>query len=209
MYKLEGAQKDHWVQPRLGTMTASLGSLFQGLTTFPVKNLFLMSNLNSPWCSFIPPLFFCPKYICSYRLHVFEIPMECFTSYLVQALKLRLVFLLKTSGWRKIPYGQCTIHWWKFVCDCSVTAKVHLIQLFVQDRGECSYRNNNIAGNLAVVVSPLLKKILLVSSSCCSCSFPALTALEVFPVCCDLCGDFLWLTIEPKGHHQRPDSSVL
>ena len=31
-----------------------LGSLFQWPTTLLVKNLFLMSSLNFPWCSFIP-----------------------------------------------------------------------------------------------------------------------------------------------------------
>lgn len=44
-------------------------------------------------------------------------------------------------------------------------------------RREYSYRINDIAGNLAVIVSSLLKKILLVPSSCCSCPFPALTEL--------------------------------
>lgn len=166
------------------------------------------SNLNSPWCSFIPP-FFCPKYICSYRLHFFKRLWNASLPILLKHCSLDPVFLLKTSGWRIIPHGQCTVQWWKFVCDCSVTAKVHLIQLFVQDRGGYSYRNNNIADNLAIIVSPLLKKILLVHSSCCSCSFPALTELLKSFLSTVIFGDFLWLTVEPKGHHQRPDSSVL
>ncbi|KAK4826821.1 hypothetical protein QYF61_011629 [Mycteria americana] len=39
---------------RLGASTASLGSLFQGLTTVSVKKCFPMSSLNLPWCSFEP-----------------------------------------------------------------------------------------------------------------------------------------------------------
>jgi len=39
---------------RLDAMTTSLGSLFQWLTTLSVKNLFQMSNLIFPWCSFTP-----------------------------------------------------------------------------------------------------------------------------------------------------------
>jgi len=35
-------------------MTTSAGSLLQWPTTLSVKNLFLMSNLNFPWCSFNP-----------------------------------------------------------------------------------------------------------------------------------------------------------
>jgi len=35
-------------------MTASLGSLLHCPTILSVKNLFLMSYLNFPWCSFIP-----------------------------------------------------------------------------------------------------------------------------------------------------------
>jgi len=39
---------------RLETSTASLGSLFQCLTTLLVKKCFLMSSLNLSWCSFEP-----------------------------------------------------------------------------------------------------------------------------------------------------------
>lgn len=35
-------------------LITSLRTLFQWLTSLSVKNLFLMSNLNVPWCSFIP-----------------------------------------------------------------------------------------------------------------------------------------------------------
>jgi len=34
--------------------TIALGSLFQYLTTLPVNNFFLLSNLNLPWHNFRP-----------------------------------------------------------------------------------------------------------------------------------------------------------
>jgi len=76
---LEGTYKDHWVQflgPQrtnqksdhvtestvqtfpelweLAAMVTALGSLFLCLTTFSVKNFFLISNLNFPCCNFMP-----------------------------------------------------------------------------------------------------------------------------------------------------------
>lgn len=39
---------------RFAIMTTSLRSLFKRPKTLSMKNLFLMSNLNFPWCSFIP-----------------------------------------------------------------------------------------------------------------------------------------------------------
>jgi len=37
---------------RLGALSTSPGSLFQGLTNLSVKKRFLMSSLNLPWHSF-------------------------------------------------------------------------------------------------------------------------------------------------------------
>jgi len=48
------AQSKHLNSKRLGAMTTSLGSLFQCVTTLSVKNLFLMSSLNLPYCSLTP-----------------------------------------------------------------------------------------------------------------------------------------------------------
>lgn len=62
-YKLEGTQKDQWVQLRLGATTVSLRSLFQWLTMLPVNHLSLMSSVNSPWCSFIPFFFVSSIYV--------------------------------------------------------------------------------------------------------------------------------------------------
>lgn len=39
---------------RLSATTTSLGTLLQRPTIFSVKKLFLMFNLNFPWCSFLP-----------------------------------------------------------------------------------------------------------------------------------------------------------
>lgn len=39
-----------WNTSRDGDPTASLGTLFQCLTTFLVKKLFLLSNINLSWC---------------------------------------------------------------------------------------------------------------------------------------------------------------
>lgn len=41
---------------RLRATTVSLGSPFQWPAALSVKNLFFMSYLNFPWCSFIPPI---------------------------------------------------------------------------------------------------------------------------------------------------------
>lgn len=48
MYVQVGRDPKGPLSPAKAWCCASLGSLFQPLTTFPVKTLFLMFNLNSP-----------------------------------------------------------------------------------------------------------------------------------------------------------------
>jgi len=58
-----GATSTQFLNPsRDGDSTTSLGSLVQGLTTVSVKNFFLISNLNLPWCSLRPLLSLHPGY---------------------------------------------------------------------------------------------------------------------------------------------------